>query len=144
MRRGIGGVALTLGVNSIFGFFGYFIAFLFAYGFSDTIDPAQHVFFLILVGALTLISATVSTFTVKAGLRRTYRQAAGFAFSVSAALNLLVLGLGSIISARHKDDGSVSEAFSTSTDVVVATVLLGGAVIGAWLVWRSWPRRTTP
>lgn len=140
--RGIGAIGIVVGINLLFGIVGYFIAFLFAYGFSDEITPAQHVFFLFMIGALTALAAAVSVPAIKPALGVRVKQTAAFAGSVSATLNLVVLGLGSIISAQHKDDGSVSETFSTSTDVIVATTLLGGAVIAAWFVRHSWPRRT--
>ena len=64
-----------------------------------------------------------------------------FARWATVALNLVALGAGSIVSATHKDENSVSADFSTTTDVVIAVALLGPAVIAAWLTWRSWPRQ---
>lgn len=49
---------------------------------------------------------------------------AAFGVLLSLALNSAVVGVGSIISATHKDEGSVSADFSTATDVLIATGLL--------------------
>jgi hypothetical protein len=51
-------------------------------------------------------------------------------------VNAAVLGVGSIVSAAHKDEGSVSQDFTTGTDVLVAAGLLAVATVAGWLAWR--------
>ena len=139
--RGIGAIGIIGGINLVIGFVGYFIAFVFAYGFRDEIRLAEHNFFLVMIAAIAAAGAIVSTFVIKPALHLTLRQSAALAISVSAAINLLVVGLGSIVSAQHKDEGSVSADFSTTTDVIVAACLLGGAAAAGWFVWRAVPEK---
>ncbi|MDR7086143.1 hypothetical protein J2X11_000982 [Aeromicrobium panaciterrae] len=124
-------------MNLLVGFFGYFVAFLFAYGFRDEIVAANHLAFLMLVGGVALVAATLSIPLIKNASRLTVPNAAKLTLSVSLATNLLAVGVGSIISARYKNEGSVTAGFSTSTDVLVAGGLFAGAIIASWFVWRS-------
>ncbi len=140
--RGVGAIAIIAGINLVIGFIGYFIAFVFAYGFRDEIGTTEHMLFLILIAILTAICASVSTLVIKAALNLTFRGAAALAFSASAAANLGAVGLGSIVSATHKDEGSVSADFSTTTDMLVAAGLFAAALVAAWVAWRSLPRRS--
>lgn len=132
-------VGLIIGMNLVIGFVGYFVAFLFAYGFRDEIVAANHLAFLVLVGGVALVAASLSTPLIKNASRLTLPNAAKLTVSVSISINLLAVGVGSMISARYKDEGSVSAAFSTSTDVLVAGGLFAGAIIASWFVWRSLP-----
>ncbi len=140
--RGLGASGIIAGVNLIIGFVGYFVAFVFAYGFRDEIGLTEHLFFLAMIGVVTLVGAAVSAAVIKPSTSLTWRQSAALAISVSAAANLLAVGLGSIVSATHKAEGSVSADFTTTTDVAVAACLLGGAVIAGWCAWLAFPRRT--
>lgn len=121
--------------------FAYFIAFLFAYGFQESITTGEHVFFLIEVAAIAAISALISATAIQPWLGVPKRGAIALASSTGATLHLVVLGIGSIISATHKDEGSVSADFSTTTDVLVAIALFAPAILTAWLAWHWWPRR---
>lgn len=136
-------MGLVLAVNLAIGLFAYFIAFLMAYGFEDHVTTGQHVFFLIEVAVIVLISAVISRFAIQPMLGLPRRQAFALALSAGATLHLIVVGVGSIISATHKEDNSVSADFSTTTDVLVAVGLFAPAFAAAWLTWRQWPRQRT-
>lgn len=60
---------------------------------------------------------------------------------MSLALNSAVVGAGSIVSATHKDENSVSADFSTPTDVLIATGLFVLAAALAVAAVRSDVRR---
>jgi hypothetical protein len=64
---------------------------------------------------------------------------------MSLALNLVVVGAGSIVSATHKDENSVSADFSTATDVLVASGLfvLAVALVASALRIDLRPQRNT-
>ena len=55
-------------------------------------------------------------------------QILGFGVLSSCSVNAAAVALGSIAGVGSKDQGSVSAAFSTTTDVVVAAVLFGLAL----------------
>ena len=129
-------MAIVVGLN-LMNTVAYFIAFLFAYGFKDEVTR-QHVFFLVCAAIITLVSARLSATVVGGGLGVGAPKAIGAWAAVT--LNLVAVGLGSIVSATHKDENSVSANFSTTIDVLIAVALLGPAVVTAWLTWRSWPR----
>ena len=131
-------MALVAGLN-LLNAVSYFIAFLFAYGFKDRVTTGQHLFFFACAAVIILVSARLSVSVVGGGLGD--RAPEAFARWATVALNLVALGAGSIVSATHKDENSVSADFSTTTDVVIAVALLGPAVIAAGLTWRSWPRQ---
>jgi len=131
----------VLTLNVVIGVEAYFIAFLFAYGFRDRVTASQHVFFLIEVAVIAMISALISAVIIRPRLGMPLRKAFALALSAGATLHLVVLGIGSIISATHKADNSVSASFSTTTDVLVAIGLFAPAFATAWLTWHWWPRR---
>ena len=131
-------MALIVGLN-LMNAVSYFVAFLFAYGFKDRVTTGQHMFFFGCAAVIILVSARISVSAVGGALG--VRAPKAFAVWATIALNLVVLGAGSIVSATHKDENSVSADFSTTTDVVIAVALLAPAVIAAWLTWRSWPRQ---
>lgn len=139
VQRATVAVGLVVGINLLVGFLGYFVAFLFAYGFVDEVGVAHHVVFLALVGVIAAVGAAVSTPLVKASSGMSTRRSAALAFRVSAATHLFAVGVGSVISSRYKDAGSVSAAFSTTTDVLVAAGLFLCAAVAGWLAWRSLP-----
>ena len=134
---GLGALAIVTGLN-LMNTVAYFIAFLFAYGFKDEVMTGQHVFFLACAAIITLVAARLSATVVGGGLG--VRAPGAFGAWAAVTLNLVAVGLGSIVSATHKDENSVSANFSTTTDVLIAVALLGPAVVTAWLTWRSWPR----
>jgi hypothetical protein len=137
---GFGVLALVLAVNTVIGFVAYFIAFLMAYGFEDRVTTGQHVFFLIEVAVIVLVCALVSRFAIHPLLGTSASRTLALSLAAGATLNLVVVGIGSIISATHKADNSVSANFSTTTDVLVAVGLFAPAIVTAWLTWRLWPR----
>ena len=138
LPRGLGALALIGGL-SLLNAVSYFVAFLFAYGFKDEVTTGQHVFFLACVAVITVVSARLSALAVSGGLG--VRAPRAFGAWAAVTINLVAVGLGSIVSATHKDENSVSADFSTTTDVVIAVALLGPALITAWLTWRAWPRQ---
>lgn len=119
----------SLLIVSVTGVPAYFVAFLFAYGFQDSVDVADHALFLILIGVFAAVAGCMSLAVPLAhspypALRR--RLAFGvLAFGVlaSLSLNAAVVGVGSIVSATHKNENSVSQDFSTLSDVLVAVGL---------------------
>jgi hypothetical protein len=65
---------------------------------------------------------------------------------MSVALNSAAVGAGSIVSAAHKEENSVSSNFSTMTDVLVATgffALAAALAAAAVLVNRRSPQGRT-
>jgi hypothetical protein len=54
--------------------------------------------------------------------------------SSSLSLNALVLLIGSLISAAHKDENSVSRDFSATTDVYIAAAF---AIVAAGAAWAA-------
>ena len=137
LAHGIGALAIVVGLN-LLNVVTYFVAFLFAYGFKDEVTAGQHMFFFACAAVITLVSARLSAAAVGGGLGVEAPKA--FASWATVTLNLVVLGLGSIVSATHKEENSVSAELSTTTDVIIAAALLGPALVTAWLSWRSWPR----
>ena len=131
-------MALISGLN-LLNAISYFVAFVFAYGFKDRVTTGQHVFFFVFAAVIVLVSAWLSASVVGGGLG--VRASKAFARWATITLNLAALGAGSIVSATHKDENSVSADFSTTTDVAVAVALLAPALVAAWLTWRSWPRQ---
>ena len=117
----------------------YFIAFLFAYGFRDQVGWAEHAAFLVMVAVFATCAGRLAA-AVPTG--RAFGHRAAVAVLTSAALNAVVVAAGSVVSAAHKAEGSVSADFSTTTDVLVVVVLLVVAVAcaaGAVAVERRRP-----
>ena len=116
--------------NLVLGLPAYFIAFLFAYGFRDQVGWAEHTAFLVMVTVFAtgagLLGATVPTVR-----GRSFGRRAAVGVLTSAALNAVVVAAGSVVSATHKAEGSVSADFSTTTDVLVAAGLLAVAAVCA-------------
>lgn len=111
-------------VNAVLGLPAYFISFLFAYGFRDEVGLAEHLTFLVLIAIFAAVSGLAAAAFPTASLpRRSFARRAAFSVWMSLALNSAVVGAGSIVSATHKDENSVSADFSTPTDVLVATGL---------------------
>ena len=112
----------------------YFIAFLLAYGFRDSVGVGSHAFFVGVIGIFAVVAALAS---LAIPLARPPRPPAGprwrFAVLASVSLNATVLFLGSLVSASHKADGSVSQSFSTTTDVLVASAFVVVALVSGWL-----------
>ena len=115
----------------VLGLPAYFVAFLFAYGFRDQVGLAEHTAFLVMVAVFAtctgLLGATVPTEPTVP--RRRYGRRAGVGVLTSLALNALVLAVGSVVSATHKAEGSVSADFSTTTDVLVVVGLAAVAAV---------------
>jgi hypothetical protein len=126
-------------VNLAIGFVAYFIAFLFAYGFDDKIETAQHVVFLVEVGVIAVVSAIICASIIRSTFHLAPQAAFAVAIWTGLALHLTAVGIGSIVSATHKEENSVSADFSTTTDVAVAACLLIPAVAAGWLAWRTRP-----
>lgn len=119
----------------------YFIAFLFAYGFSmDPISPAQHMFFLAGIACVTLAVAAVASFVVRATSGLSPLKALVFSIWASLAVHLTVVGIGSIVSAYYADQNSVTAEYSLTTDILLASGLLGTAAVAGWLAFRARPR----
>lgn len=111
-------------VNAVFGLPAYFISFLFAYGFRDELGLTEHMTFLVLIAIFASASGLAGAAFSTASLpRRSFVRRAAFGVRVSLALNSAVVGAGSIVSATHKHENSVSAGFSTPTDVLIATGL---------------------
>ena len=110
--------------NAVLGLPAYFISFLFAYGFRDEVGLTQHVTFLVLIAIFASVAGLVgAAFPTASAPRRSFARRAAFGVRMSLALNSAVVGAGSIVSATHKDENSVSAGFSTTTDVLIATGL---------------------
>ncbi len=121
LRDGFWPVVVT---NAVLGLPAYFISFLFAYGFRDVVGGAEHLSFLLLVAIFAIVSGLIgAAFWMTSRPRPAAARRAAFGVLVSLALNSAVVGAGSVVSAANKDEGSVSAAFSTPTDVLVAALL---------------------
>jgi hypothetical protein len=111
--------------DALLGLPAYFVAFLFAYGFREEVGVREHVTFLVLITVFASVAGLVAA-AVSTAIRptRSFAGRAAFGVRMSLALNSAVVGAGSIVSATHKDENSVSVGFSTTTDVLVATGLV--------------------
>lgn len=131
-RAPVGGLDSVLLPNLVLGAPAYFVAFLFAYGFEDSVGLAEHVTFLVLIAIVAMVSGVVGVaLMTRVEPRLSASRRAAFCVPISLALNLAVLGAGSIVSATHKEENSVSAEFSTLTDVVLAVGLFGLAIVFA-------------
>jgi cytochrome bd-type quinol oxidase subunit 2 len=111
--------------NGVLGLPAYFISFLFAYGFQDEVGLADHMTFLVLIAIFAVLSGLAGmALPWMPQPRPTAARRAEFGVQMSLALNLAIVAAGSVVSATHKDEGSVSADFSTTTDVLLASVLL--------------------
>jgi hypothetical protein len=129
-------------VNALLGLPAYFISFLLAYGFRDEVGLKEHATFLVLIAMFASVSGLVgAAFSTAASPRRSFGRSAAFGVLVSLALNSAVVGAGSIVSATHKEENSVSVDFSTLTDVLVATGLFVLAAALAVAAVRAGARR---
>jgi hypothetical protein len=119
----------------------YLFAFLFAYAFSeDPITPVQHMFFLIAIAAIAVVIALVATPFVRASAAIPTSQAIRLSILISLAMNLTVVGIGSIVSALNADQNSVTAEYSLTTDVLLAAGLLGSAAVAGWIAFQHRPR----
>ncbi|MCW2783773.1 MAG: hypothetical protein JWP74_290 [Marmoricola sp.] len=112
-------------------FFGvpvYFVAFLFAYGFQDSVGWKNHLSFLaaiaifaVLCGLSVLLAAVWEPAVTTGEL---------FAFGIQAALalNALVVGIASLVSDANTDQGSVTAGYPQVTDALIAGALFGVSI----------------
>ena len=123
--RLIDGLWAVLIANVVLGVPAYFISFLFAYGFKDDVGLGAHVTFLVLITAYAALSgAAAMALPWMSEPRPPAVRRAAFGVQMSLSVNMVFLAAGSIVSATHKDEGSVSADFSTATDVLVFCGLL--------------------
>jgi hypothetical protein len=123
--------------NLVLGVPAYFISFLFAYGFEDQVGVGNHVAFLVLITIFATVTGVLAmALPLTSGPRPSAARRAAFGIPMSLALNLAVVGVGSIVSATHKEENSVSVDFSTTTDVLVAAGLFGAAIALAAIALR--------
>jgi hypothetical protein len=128
--------------NAVLGLPAYFVSFLFAYGFRDQVGLAEHATFLVLIAIFASVSGLVGAAAAAASLPgRPFPRRAAFGVRMSLALNSAVVGAGSIVSALHKQENSVSAEFSTATDVLVAGGLFVVAAMLAVAAVRGLRRR---
>jgi hypothetical protein len=125
-------------VNLVFGLPAYFIAFLFAYGFRDSVVTENHAEFVLVIATFASFCGLVQR-SVPSPRHPWSARRAGFGVAASLSLNSAVVGVGSIVSATHKAENSVSADFSHSTDVLVATCLFLAAIGFARLAQRISP-----
>lgn len=136
--RPTAGLVVMLLANVVLGAPAYFVAFLFAYGFRDTVGPVEHTAFLVMVGGFAAVTGLVGALVdAAAGVWRRTANALAVVVTASLSLNCLVVAVGSVVSAMHKDQGSVSAAFSPLTDVLVAGGLLLAAALLAAVSLRA-------
>lgn len=135
-------LAMVFGVSFLFGVPVYFIAFLFAYGFRDTIGPADHAAFLVMITIFAIIVGALQVFVSAPVISGGPGRRAAFGVLACLSLNSAVVCVGSVISAMHKAENSVSANFSTRTDVLVATSLFLAAIAFAICAHRVSPYRS--
>lgn len=122
---------------SLLGVPAYFIAFLIAYGFKGSVGVGSHVVFLVLVGLFAVLAGQISAGgESEDSPDPTSSSRMKFGFRASVSLNAAAVGVGSIVSAQHKDENSVSQGFSTTTDVLVASGLFAIALVAGLLALR--------
>lgn len=128
--------------NAVLGVPTYFVIFLFAYAFDDEVTWANHVAFLLPVAAFAVVTGFLAM--TPAAIRFGESSFAILTYGALASLstNAAAVGLGSIVSAANKDQGSVSADFSHATDVLVALGLLTAAVAFGYLAAAV--RRSAP
>ena len=122
------GVVSVLLPNLLLGLPAYAMSFLFAYGFQDSVGIVDHASFLILITVFAVVTGLIGAALLgrrTPGLPEGPRRA--FCIPMSIGLNLGVVGVGSIVSALNKDQGSVSADFSVLTDALVAIFLFTAA-----------------
>ncbi|WP_148046074.1 hypothetical protein [Nocardioides marmoriginsengisoli] len=126
----------VLGLNAILGIPAYLFSFLFAYAFVDVIGWTQHLTFLGLIAVYAFVVGSLATSVPAWRYPESSFRILNFGVVASLALNTAAVGIGSIASAANKDQQSVSAAFSTTTDVLVAMSLFGVAAICAFAASR--------
>jgi hypothetical protein len=132
-----GWVLLT---NLLLGMPAYFISWVFAYGFVDSVTPQDHVTFLLMIALFAGLCGLVQV-SGPCSADTSARQRAAFGVLSSLSLNATVVGIGSVVSSEHKAEGSVSATFSTTTDVMVAACLCLAALGCALAARRVSPYR---
>jgi hypothetical protein len=120
----------------------YFISFLFAYGFRDQVGLAEHLTFLVLITTFACVTGVVgAAFSAASRPGRPFAGRVVSGVLMSVALNAAAVGAGSVVSALHKAENSVSADFSTTTDVLVAAGLFATALVLAAAAARTQTRR---
>ena len=124
------GLLAVLAANLLLGVPAYFTAFLMAYGFQDPVALGNHVTFLVLIAIFAVATGLIGmAVSANGGPPATAGRRVRCGVLASLALNTAVVGAGSIVSAQHKAENSVSAGFSTTTDVLVASVLFVMAIV---------------
>ena len=120
---------------------GLFISFLFAYGFNDSVNISSHLIFVTLVaigaGCVAALATLLTDGNTAAGFEARMKPAA----LTAGALYSAILGAGVIVSGMNKEQNSVTVDWSTTTDIIVATVFFVVALGAVFALWASHPRR---
>lgn len=124
-RAVLGSAVLAVAV----GTGGFFVVFIVAYGFAETIAPARHLVFLLGTAALILVSTVLSASalrseSVEPGLTR------DVASSTTLVVLLPALAAGVVVSLTHEDQNSVT-ADQSDVPFVALVVLCALATVGA-------------
>jgi hypothetical protein len=128
--------------NVVLGAPAYFISFLFAYGFRDQVGLAEHLTFLVLITIFACVTGVVgAAFAAASRPGRPFADRVVPGVLMSAAMNAAAVGAGSVVSALHKAENSVSVDFSTTTDVLVAAGLFVTALVLGAAAVRTRTRR---
>lgn len=130
-RRFTSAAVTVVTINLFLGAVGYYVAFLFAYAFSDEVETSQHVFFLVVVAVIAAVLAVICLPTALRTTGASFGRSATFTGSVVASAHALALGLGTIVSNLHTDEGSVTASWSRTTMVAVPAVFLAAAILAA-------------
>lgn len=121
----------VIGLNVFLGVPAYFVAFLTAYGFVDSITLGEHLTFLTLIAVYAVLAGALAAAPPAMRYPDSTLQIQAFGALTSLAVNATAVSLGSIVSAVNKDQNSVSADFSSTTDVLVAAALVGVAALCA-------------
>ena len=123
----------VLVANVLVGVPAYELFFVYADGFSESVGLREHLTFLAVIAILAVVAGAIGgVIRTSADPQLPLGSRAIFGVLASLALNSFAVGVGSIVSATHKDEGSVSADFTTTADVLVAAGLfVVAAMFGA-------------
>ena len=113
-----------------------FVAFLFAYGFSDEVRPGQHVAFLVMLLLSAVALGLLAGLLFAAMARLPVRVGLAFGVAASLALHLLTLAGGVVVSLTHEDENSVTADQADWPFVLLVVLAVVGAVASGTIAHR--------
>ena len=127
----------VLGLNAFIGLPVYWITFVVAFAYEETIGPALLLVFLAPIAIYAALVGLIVLFSAAWEPEADVGPLLAYGVLTSLALNGFTVGVGSIVSALNKDHGSVSADFSITTDVVLSLGLFAFAAACVALARRT-------